>query len=475
MGAVTFKLGEVLVSSENDSNRRQFLQSVGATGITLGAAQSAFAARTAKSSGRVIGANDRINIGVIGCGGRGRSDANDFARFGEEHNNACQVVAVCDVYEKRKRAAAELHKAKPYSDYRELLNNSDIDAVVVATPDHWHARMAMDAMDHGKDVYLEKPMVHTNEEARDLVNTVKETKRILQVGSQTTSADMWWKAKKAIADGMIGQMLMSQGSYHRNSLEGEWNYPIDANAGPEGKGEDYIDWNMWLGHQYKLAPKRAWDADRFFRFRKYWDYSLGIASDLFYHVIAPLNICWDEPQFPVKVMATGGIYVFKEGPKREVPDTFHLLAEYAKGHSLVLSSSMANSRHIPGLIRGHEGTVEMVSHGMFERMVPYITVTPETRRVRGTDGQFALEPIKGSEYKYGIKPIQIPVDQKDMMTAHIDNFLTCMRTREKPHLDVETGAKAVVVINLAAQSYREGKTMYWDAKNWKAVDKPIKA
>jgi predicted dehydrogenase len=323
--------------------------------------------------------------------------------------------------------------------------------------------MALDAMDRGKDVYLEKPMTHTNDEARQLVATVKETKRILQVGSQTTSADIWWKAKKAIADGMIGQMIESQGSYHRNSSEGEWNYKIDENAGPDAKGDDYIDWNMWLVSAFKLAPKRPYDADRFFRFRKYWDYSLGIASDLFYHVIAPLNICWDEPQFPLKVMATGGIYVFKE--KREVPDTFHLLAEYAKGHSIVLSSSMANSQHIPGLIRGHEGTIVMVDHGMFERMVPFITVKPE---VRGG------KPIMES-YKFGTKDIQIPVDQKDMMMAHVGNFIDCMRSRQKPHLDVETGAKAVVVINLAAQSYREGKTLYWDAKNWKATDHPIKA
>jgi len=306
------------------------------------------------------------------------------------------------------------------------------------------------------------------------VNTVKETKRILQVGSQTTSADMWWKAKKAIADGMIGQMIESQGSYHRNSFGGEWNdgWPIDEKAGPEGKGDDYIDWNMWLGAQYKLAPKRPYDADRFFRFRKYWDYSLGIASDLFYHVIAPLNICWDEPQFPTKVMATGGVYVFKTlpngKPDREVPDTFHLLAEYAKGHSLVLSSSMANDTHIPGMIRGHEGTIIMVDHGQFERMVPNITVKPQIHQGK---------PIGGEAYanKFGTKDIQIPVDQKDMMAAHIGNFLDCMRSRQKPHLDVETGAKAVVVINLAAQSYREGKVMYWDEKHWKASDKPVKA
>jgi len=357
-------------------------------------------------------------------------------------------------------------------DYRELLNQSDVDAVIVATPDHWHGKIALEAMDKGKDVYLEKPMTHTNEEAHQLVNTVKETKRVLQVGSQTTSADMWWKAKKAIADGMIGKMIMSQGSYHRNSFGGEWNdgWPKDPAAGPDGKGENYIDWNMFLGWQWKLSPKRPYDADRFFRFRKYWDYSGGIATDLFYHVVAPLNICWDEPQFPQKVMASGGIYAVKD--EREVPDTFHLLAEYAKGHSLVLSSSMGNSRHIPGLIRGHAGTIELVSHGQFERMVPYITVTPEVRGRKGEE-----KAIGGPEYesKFGLEEKKIEIDQKDMMQAHIENFLQCMRTREKPHLDVETGAKAVVVINLAVQSYREGRTLYWDEKRWKASDKPVKS
>ncbi len=451
------------MSSPNDSvDRRDFLKTVGATGLTLSAAGSAFASRGSKTTGgRVIGANDRINIGVIGVGGRGRSDAGNFARFGEQ-NNACQIVAVCDVYEKRKRLNAEHFKCQGYLDYREVLARPDVDAVIVATPDHWHAKIALDAMDHGKDVYLEKPMCHTNEEARQLVNTVKETKRVLQVGSQTTSADQWWKAKKAIADGMIGPMIMSQGSYHRNSVDGEWNYTIEKEAGPEGKGDNYIDWKTWLGP----ASKRPYDADRFFRFRKYWDYSGGIATDLFYHVIAPLNICWNEPQFPHKVMASGGIYVFKD--EREVPDTFNLVADYAQGHSLVLSSSMANSQHIPGLIRGHFGTITMVEHGMFERSTPFITLKPEMKGGKA---------IGGDHYatKFGTREIQIAVDQKDMMTAHIDNFLSCIRTREKPHLDVETGARAQIVINLAVQSYREGKIMYWDEKNWKASTKPVKA
>jgi predicted dehydrogenase len=452
----------------SESSRRDFLKSVSASGLALGAADAAFAGKSAeKSSARKIGANDRINVGVIGYGGRGEYVAAQFARHAKSHNETCRIAAVCDVYEKRKRTGAEKYDVKGYIDYRELLaSEKDLDAVIVATPDHWHAKIAIDAMDKGKDVYLEKPMTHTNEEAHQLVNTVKETKRVLQVGSQTTSADIWWKAKKAIADGMIGKMIMSQGSYHRNSFGGEWNdgWPINAAAGPTAKGDDYINWDLWLGSAYKLAPKRAYDGDRFFRFRKYWDYSGGIATDLFYHVVAPLNICWDEPQFPTKVSASGGIYIFKD--EREVPDTFHLMADYAKGHSMVLSSSMANSQHIPGLIRGHEGTIVMVDHGRFESMVPYITVKPEVQRGKALGGDKYAE-------KFGTAEKRIEIDQTDPMQVHVGNFLDCMRTREKPHLDVETGARAVVVINLAVQSYREGRTLYWDEKHWKASDKKV--
>src|SRR5262249_24602129 len=154
----------------------------------------------------------------------------------------------------------------------------------------------------------------------------------------------------------------------------------------------------------------------------------GIATDLFYHVVAPLNICWDEPQFPTKVSASGGIYIFKD--EREAPDTFHLMADYAKGHSLVLSSSMANSHHIPGLIRGHEGTIVMVDHGRFEGMVPYITVKPEAMR-----GGKAIGGEKYAE-KFGTEEKKISIDQTDPMQLHVGNFLDCMRTREKPHLDV---------------------------------------
>jgi predicted dehydrogenase len=451
-------------------DRRDFLRKAVGTTAALTAASSAFAKGPAKASSRVVGANDIINLGVIGVGGRGSYLAKQFKKFGEDNPNSCRIAAVCDVYEKRKRQAAEFHGVKGYLDYREVLALNDIDAVIVATPDHWHARVALDAMDRGKDVYCEKPMTHTIDEALQLSRTVKETKRVLQVGSQTTSADQWHKAKKAIADGMIGQMIESQGSYHRNSIEGEWNWDIDAGAGPDGKGDNYIDWKTWLGP----APHRPWDADRYFRFRKYWDYSGGIATDLFFHVVAPLNICWSEPQFPYRVMASGGIYVFKDG--REVPDTFNLLADYPKGHSLVLSSSMANSRHIPGLIRGDMGSIVMVQHGEFERAEDHISVYPEKGIIdRAADDLAKNEPVPPAEAerlralsaykeKFGDAEIDIPVDTANMMTTHIGNFLSCVRSREKPTLDVDTALHAQVTISMAVQSYREGRVLFWDEK-----------
>src|SRR5580693_7386343 len=457
-------------------DRRDFLRQASAVGAALTTAGTALAkgskSSSARSDARVLGANDRINVAVIGVGGRGSGDAAMFARVGSE-DNSCQVVAIADCYQKRINANKEKLKIQDgYLDYHEILARKDVDAVVIATPDHWHARVALDAMDHGKDVYVEKPMCHTIDEAHQLVNTVRETKRVLQVGSQTTSADQWWKAKKAIADGMIGKMIMSQGSYHRDSVEGEWNYTIDEAAGPEGKGEDYIDWKMWLGK----APAHPFDADRFFRFRKYWDYSGGIATDLFYHVVAPLNICWDKPQFPHKVSASGGIYGgSKFEYKREVPDTFHLMAEYAEGHSLVLSSSMANSQHIPGLIRGHEGTIIMVDNGQFESVTDHITLRPEVSRRRASrDAEPEVKPMF-DDYKFGTEEVTIPVEKTDTMSTHIRNFLSCMHTRQKPHLPVETGACAQVLITMAVESYRQGKVLYFDEKRWKVSDKPVKA
>jgi predicted dehydrogenase len=445
--------------------RRQFVKSAIGAGVAVGAVSP-----TVFAQEKVQGANDRLQVAVIGVGSRGRYLLRWVMETGgqaiplpgssgatppkpPDPRLATRVVAVCDVYEKRKREAAATAGCDGTLDYRQVLDRKDVDAVIIATPDHWHAPIALEAMAKGKDVYLEKPVTHTVDEARQVAEAVRRTSRVLQVGSQTTSSDQWWKARKAIQDGMIGTLVQSQGSYHRNSDEGEWNWKIEPEAGPQATGENFVDWKMWLGR----APERPWDADRFFRFRKYWDYSGGIATDLFYHVMAPLNIAWGEAQFPHKVMASGGIYAFKD---REVPDTFALLAEYPKGHSLVLSSSMANETHVPGLIRGHEGTIMMVPDGRFEGRVDSISVTPQG---------IARQKFKE---RYGTIQVVLETEPRE---SHMENFLRCLRTRETPVLDADTAYKAMTTIGMSVQSYREGRALYWDAGREKVVSEAPKA
>ncbi len=430
------------------SSRRNFMKKTG-LGVTAGLAAANYQALSA------FGSNDKLNLAIIGIGGRG----SHLLRWAKKKEGV-QFVAVCDVYVKRRKNAARAADLDPENeqdctgDYMEVLKRKDVDAVIIATPDHWHARIALDAMKQGKDVYLEKPMTKTVEEAVEIWKMVKQTGRVLQVGSQTTSSDQWWQAKKAMQEGMIGKLIMSQGSYHRNSIEGEWNWSIDPDAGPKASGDNYVDWETWLGS----TTKRDWDPDRFFRFRKFWDYSGGIATDLFYHVMAPLNICWPEPQFPYKVMASGGTYIFKDS--REVPDTFALMAEYPGEHQVVLSSSMANSTHIPGLIRGHEGTIMMVPHGQFEGHVDHITVTAEKK--------FEKKFVD----KFGKNEIQFACEKRE---DHMDNFLGCVKSRKAPVLNAETALKAMVTIAMSVESYQKGKILYFDEKNLRVLESPPKA
>ena len=378
---------------------------------------------SAMASPRVIGANDRIMLGVIGCGSKGTDHLKN--KLPSARNVA--VVAVSDIYQARKDRAKALCGGEVHHDYRKLLDRSDIDAVVIATPDHWHARMAMDAMEAGKDVYLEKPMTYTWEEARDLVGVVNRTGRVMQVGAQSCSDDRWWKANKLIKDGAIGKVLWTTGSYCRNSTRGEWNYAIDEGATP-----DNLDWKAWLGS----APKRPFDKERFFRWRKYWDYSGGIATDLFYHQLSHLQIALG-PEFPKRVSAGGGIYVQND---RDVPDTFHMIIDYPSGHSVVLCSSMANRQGVPELIRGHEATMYFESPG--------VVIRPE------------------DEFKDQRQETKVALDPR---SGHMDNWLECIRTRQKPTLDADTAYKIMVAINLGVQSYRKEQVMKFDPEREKVI------
>ena len=425
-------------------SRRNFVRTT-STGLALGA----LVAARPHSAVASTQANGKINAAHIGIGGRGSGILKHIHSRAKEENAKVAIVAVCDVYAKRRQKAEDKTGAKGYENYHEVLDREDLDAVFIATPDHTHAPIAIEAMRKGKDVYVEKPMTHTIEEAYELERVVHETGRVLQVGSQTTSNDNWHRAHQAIVDGMIGKILLSQGSYHRNYATGAWNYDIDEGAGPDASGENRIDWDLWLGP----APKVEYSGERFFRFRKFWDYSGGIATDLFYHVMAPFNIAWSYPQIPYKVNGTGGIFIHHDG--REVPDTYTLTAVYPEGHMVVLSSSMANDHHIPGTIRGHEATIVITDSGKFE------DDNNQTRVI--AQELFKDEFVK----KYGSEVVEMPNQERE---GHMDNFLRCVRERGKPVLDVHTGLCAQVAITLSVMSYRNGKTMYFDEKTGKVSE-----
>jgi predicted dehydrogenase len=401
------------------STRRDFLSTALAASPLLAAARPA--------ASRVIGANDRINVGVIGSGTMGFG----HIRLLKKHADATgsiQIAAVSDVYKKRKQKAKDflsLPDKDIHHEYKELLGRSDVDAVFIATPDHWHFRMAMDALDAGKDVYLQKPMAYKIEEAKVIADAVKKSARVLQVGSQYASEAQYWKAKEIVERGDIGKPLWAQGTYCRNTFFGEWNYKIDD----EGTS-DNIDWKRFLGS----APKRAFSQDRFFRWRKYWDYSGGIATDLLYHRLVPFLLVLG-PQFPVRVSSNGGIYVHKD---REVPDTVSTTIEY-KDFQVVMSSSMAAD--LPGsnlkpILYGHEGAIEF----------------------RGKEIAVTPEPIYGKKRT----PLIIPAESRDLQTMHMENFFDCMRSRKQPNLNADFGYKVMVAIGLGVDAYRESRQFAFD-------------
>ncbi len=394
-------------------------------------AVSALAAAPATS--RVLGANDRINIGMIGVGSKGRGHLRHLLERTSGEGDV-RVVAISDIYRKRREEAlssAGLKSRDGHVDYRELLARPEIDAVWIATPDHWHATMALDAIDAGKDVYLEKPMTYTIEEARRVADAVDRTGRVLQVGSQHVSDKRYHEARKVIDEGWIGPVVWAQNTYCRNSLYGEWNYTVDAEGTPEN-----IDWDRFLG----TAPPRPFSAERFFRWRKYWDYSGGIATDLYYHRLAPLMLMMGK-EFPRRVSGHGGIYVHRE---REVPDTYATVVEYGS-HYVNLSGSMASSAGnagMPTMVYGHEGAISFLP-GAIEVRPEYQFVS----KFRQTTGRDAL---------------RIEVSQDNVSADHVANFLSCMRDRARPALDAHFGYQVMTAIRLGVDSYRSGRMIAFD-------------
>ncbi|HXJ61085.1 MAG TPA: Gfo/Idh/MocA family oxidoreductase [Verrucomicrobiae bacterium] len=412
--------------------RRHFLKSSAlATGaLTLSAASYA----------SVLGANDRVRFAVIGCGGMGTGHLGSLVKRSEADN--ISVVAVSDVYQRRLTRAMGICKGPGTLDYRRVLERADIDAVLIATPDHWHAKISIEALESGKHVYVEKPMTHTVEQALALREAVKRTGRILQVGPNGTANDSYWVAHEAIRAGRIGKVTWVQGSYNRNERICLFNehQKIDPTAGPHKSGEDYVDWDMWLGWKWGLAPKIPWNPEHFFRFRKYWPYNGGVATDLLYHKLAPLLIAVSgaNGEYPRRVNAAGGLYVEKDG--RDIPDTFLLTADYPSEWALFLVSTLTNDTGLPDRIYGKHGTLDVGGE-------PFLKV----------NGPFAEEFKARND---GKEEVRLPIQPRRDLEG---NFIDVLRGRDRLACNVDLGCSTMVAIKMAVESYRQQRTLLWDA------------
>lgn len=390
---------------------------------------------TAPSTGRVIGANDRIVVGFVGVGPQGQLHV-DKMKAGADANNVA-LAAVCDLWEKRRLLAKEKigGDVKLYDDYRRLLENKDLDAVLCATVDHWHARVSVDSMKAGKHIYVEKPMSRYLGEAFEVADTVKATGKVFQVGSQGCSDAKWHKAAELVQEGKIGPLVLGQGSYMRNSPKGEWNYTID----PDLKAGS-VNWNEWLGPNIKT--RSDFNADHFFRWRKYYPYCAGLLGDLFPHRLHPLVLATGSPEFPIRVAAIGTKKILTDKntpgtPIRDVPECLTLIAEFPSGYSLMVCSSSVNEQGLPDIIRGHTATLYI--GGNTVELKPERPFTDE------------LDP----ERHDGLQPVED-------IGVHEANWLSCIRSGKAPNANIDIALKVQTIVSLGEMSDRLGIACHFD-------------
>jgi len=405
------------------------------------------------SLSRAFGANapsETIGIGIIGVGGKGTDHLKELLGIA-----GAEIRGISDVYTARLDRALTTVRAKNpsvkgYPEYRELLASKDIDAVVIATPDHWHSKITIDAADAGKDVYVEKGMTRTLPEAKAMVEAVKRNKRVMQLGHQRSSSPVSWKVREIHQAGTLGHVSLVTISRFRNSKEGEWNYRIAPDAGPHN-----INWDKFLGS----APKRPYDADRFFRWRKYWDYGTGISGDLLSHEWNAVNLMLGMG-IPKTCVASGGIYYWTDG--REVPDVLNVLYEYPeKDLSLTFSSTFSNSRagrESETRIFGRNATIEITKDlAMF--LEPY-----GDKNLQAIDQ--AREKLRQSGAKVGKKD-PVPVltytrEQGQPFSTHMQNWIDCVRSRERTRCNEDDGFEEAVILVMSVISYQEKRMVTWD-------------
>jgi predicted dehydrogenase len=454
----------------NQSSRRSFIANV--TKGVIGAAMipSVITAKDRQRNLRELirsqqdfSANDQVQIALIGSGGMGVADAITCLTV-----PGVKLVAVCDLYdgrlaEAKKRWGNDIYTTK---DYREILQRKDVDAVIIATPDHWHRDISVAAMNSGKHVYCEKPMVHDISEGASVIAAQNKNKVVFQVGSQGMSSLGNEKAKELLKEGAIGALNYAEAFYARMSPTGAWQYPIPADASPQT-----VDWDRYVAN----TKKRPFDATRFFRWRNYRDYGTGVSGDLFVHLFSSLHFVTGS-MGPDKIMATGGLRYWKDG--REVPDIMLGMFDYpdTKVHPAFNLSLRVN------FVDGTGGTnyLRMVgSEGAMTVEWDKVTLYKNKNIVDANDPLLKTKnnTAAGKEYVYERKKIVPPqmmeyTAEEGYKGAHFDhhyNWINAIRNNGQVVENALFGYRAAAPALLCNESYFENKIIKWDPENLKVV------
>ncbi|MBN2349265.1 MAG: Gfo/Idh/MocA family oxidoreductase [Bacteroidales bacterium] len=446
--------------------------------------------------------DQKIRIGLLGYGIRGRQlmRAAGFAHplWIDEHINAArenprdtryqdfldqedlniEITGICDIFDvhatEAMEAAANESKSgsavkqdnfpKRYKTYIELIQAPDIDAVIIATPDHWHAPMAIEAAKHGKHVYCEKPMTWTVEKTYELRKVVKENNIVFQLGHQGRQTESYIKAKEAIKKGVLGKINLVEVCTNRNDPNGAWVYPIHEKASPET-----IDWKQFIGQ----APYHEFSLERFFRWRCWWDYSTGLTGDLLTHEYDAINQIMGIG-IPESVVASGGIYFYKDG--RTVPDVQNTIMEFPdQDLTLLYSASLSSNRNRGKVIMGHDGNMELgqqlviYADSASTRFKEYIengVIDPNNPIYSYFPGQKHFDAITSPTEKYfagrGLLYSYRDGKRVDTTHLHIREWIQSIRLNKQPSCDIDQGFEEAISAHMATKALREGKRVYWD-------------
>ncbi|WP_018617488.1 Gfo/Idh/MocA family protein [Segetibacter koreensis] len=470
------------MANKSLSSRRKFLQQIGSTGLLFTAGPLAALASAEKAEERIllydktISPNDKIRVGVIGFGIQGHADVNSALQV-----PGVELAGVCDLYSGRLENAKELYGKDIYTtkEYRDLLGRKDIDAVIIATSDNWHARITKDALQKGKAVYCEKPMVHKISEGLEVVEAQRASKKTMQVGSQRVSSIVYAKAHELYKAGEIGKLNMVNAVYDRQSALGAWEYTMPLDESPET-----VDWDRYIAGMHKIP----YDPKKFFWWRNYRDFGTGVAGDLFVHLLSGTHVITDSLG-PTKIFSSGQLSYWKDG--RDVPDVMTGILQYPEttthpAFQLTLQVNFVSGTGGQEMIKlvGEEGTMELTNDGL----KVHHSIMSKAPGIGGWDalGTYPKAMQDALEARYKQKwsaedmkrPTKPDIDYKQPQgynehLAHVTNFFDSMRTGKPVVEDAVFGFRAAAPALACNDSYFQKKIISWDPENMKVVKENV--